>query len=224
MMSILFVLLCDSVLEETWTNYCSPLVNNHQCSTLKNNALYRVTYKSKNDSNTSSSAKAYSDMNNSSCKMDTWSTLHRQQIAQMFGECHFQVVQLLQISSQKLVESMFLWGSSSDLYFFQVAYPTGLLPHLCSFERVYQESLLLIYTWEGMGLVNPFSFREFLSPLHCLLWELNELPCRTHCFALDSKGINFRTSCALLRLPTIWKILSVRNCYTTVMIVLLLSG
>lgn len=144
MMSILFVLLCDSVLEETWTNYCSPLGNNHQCSTWKNNALYRVTYKSKNDSNTSSSAKAYSDMNNSSCKMDTWSTLHRQQIAQMFGECHFQVVQLLQISSRKLVESMFLWGSSSDLYFFQVAYPAWLLPHLCSFESIRSHYCLYI--------------------------------------------------------------------------------
>lgn len=170
-------LLCDSVLEETWTNYYSPLVNNHQRSTLKNNEFYRVTYrnfgqgvtyKSKNDSNTSSSAKAYSNMNN---KMGTWSTLHRQEIAQMVGEYHFQAVQLVQTSSRKLVKFMFLWGSSSDLYFFQLAYWAWLLPHLCSFERVYQESLLLTYTWEGMGLVNRSVSGNFLAL--CIAYFVN---------------------------------------------------
>lgn len=73
-----------------------------------------------------------------------------------------------------------------------------------------------------MGLVNVFSFREFLSPLRCLFPELNELPCRIHCFALDSIGINFRTFCALMRLPPRWKILSERK--RTVMIILFLSG
>lgn len=36
-----------------------------------------------------------------------------------------------------------------------------------------------LHTWEGRGVVNLDSFRDFLELVSCLVSELKELPCRT---------------------------------------------
>lgn len=118
-----------------------------------------ATYRSRNDSQIIVPPKAHTSMGDSSWNLEICSLQAAQQVGVPFP------------------------GSSDSvtgLCFFQEASPV-LHSQLVSVSL--SNHSLLIYAWEGRGLVYLVSFRNFLNPLSCLLPELKEPLSRMDCSA-----------------------------------------
>lgn len=73
--------------------------------------------------------------------------------------------------------------------------------HLCyiaSLSLSLSNHSLLIYAWEGRGLVYLVSFRNFLNPLSCLLPELKEPLSRMDCSAHPQYSLLFHLLCNIV--------------------------